>query len=394
MDSTFFVDLKRRIGFDSRDAENIHRLWSAVAPSTQDLANRFQQWLLSDLEVRAVLAGGAPQIDTLRRAFVAWLTDVFTGAYDFEYFDRRIDIGRTHVQLGLSQHNMFIAMETIWRDLQGVVRSTGLPNAEEMLASLHRLLTLDMAVMLESFKKYYSQKVRDEERSVAAEQLTRSEHLAQLGQLAASLAHEIKNPLAGISGAIQVLRDQMDSGDPRQSVIREILGQIDRLDATVKDLLVYARPRQPQFQPCDMVTSMHRALKMIRQAEAMRPVPVTVHAEPNVPPVPVDVRQIEQLIMNLLFNAAHACKAGGSIDAKISSADRKVVLEIVDTGSGMSPEVLAKAFEPFFTTKSKGTGLGLPICKRIVEAHGGSIEMQSQPGQGTRVTVKLPQVWS
>lgn len=394
MDSTFFVNLKQRIGFDRHDAETIRELWEVIAPVAVELETRFHQWLLNDPEARVIFSGGPPQIEAQRRAFATWLQDLFTGSYDFEYFDRRIDIGRTHVRIGLPQHQMITAMERVWQELRDRIRAADLPDTEEKLASLHRLLTLELAVMLESYKKYYSQQVRDEERSVAAEKLTRSEHLAQLGQLSASLAHEIKNPLAGISGAIQVLRDQMHEGDPRQSVIREILSQINRLDATVKDLLVYARPRQPQFQPCDMVTATHRALKLIREAESIRAVPVTIHAETNVPPVPVDPRQIEQLIMNLLFNAAHACKSFGSIDMRISSADRKVVLEIIDTGSGMTPEVMGKAFEPFYTTRAKGTGLGLPICKRIVEVHGGTIEMESEPGKGTRVTVTLPQIWS
>lgn len=394
VDSTFFIDLKRRIGFDREDADHIHGLWELIEPSAEAIGDRFHEWLLRDPSARAVFTGGEEQIDRQRQAFSAWLADLFQGAYDFEYFHRRIDIGRTHVRVGLPQHHMFTAMQVVWEDLIRALRQAGVTADDERVGSLHRLLTLETAVMLESYKNYYSQRVREEERSVAEEKLTRSEHLAQLGQLAASLAHEIKNPLAGISGAIQVLRDQMDGDDPRQPVIREILAQINRLDATVKDLLVYARPRPPEYRPCDLVATTHRVFKLIREAAPVRNVPVKIKAEPQVPPVPVDVRQIEQLVMNLLLNAAHACKNGGAIEVNISCADRRVFVEIADTGVGMVPEVRNRAFEPFFTTKAKGTGLGLPICRKIVEAHGGRMELVSEPGKGTTVWFELPQVWS
>jgi two-component system NtrC family sensor kinase len=294
----------------------------------------------------------------------------------------------------MPQHYMLTAMEMVWEILGEVVRDSNAPDPEAKLASLHRLLALETAVMLESYKEVYSQRLREEERTVAEEKLTQSEHLAQIGQLAASLAHEIKNPLAGISGAIQVLRDQMEGEDPRHAVIREILAQISRLDATVKDLLVYARPRPPEYRPCDLAATTHRVVKVVREGASVRAVPIAVHAETQVPPVPVDPRQVEQLIMNLVLNAAQACKMGGRVDVFVSSFDRTAVLEVVDHGAGMTPEVLAKAFEPFFTTKAKGTGLGLPICKKIVEAHKGSITLDSQPGKGTRVRVELPQAWS
>jgi signal transduction histidine kinase len=135
-------------------------------------------------------------------------------------------------------------------------------------------------------------------------------------------------------------------------------------------------------------------LKVVREAASLRAVPIAVHAESPVPPVPVDPRQVEQLIMNLMLNAAQACKMGGRVDVYLSSVDRTAVLEVVDQGVGMTSEVRERAFEPFFTTKAKGTGLGLPICRKIVEAHRGTITLDSRPGQGTRVRVELPQVWT
>lgn len=396
MDDVLFDQLKQRIGFSLADAENVHALGRVLGDALPSISDTFHYWVVGDPSARAVFTGDEAQIERQRRAFTRWLGELFTGGYDADYFRRRIEIGRVHVRVGLPQHHMFTAMEMVWQEMRtaAAAKRADLPEIDDKLCSLHKLLTLETTVMLESYKEQYAARVREEERTAAEEQLTRSEHLAQIGQLAASLAHEIKNPLAGISGAIQVLRDQMDPADPRQPVIREILAQIGRLDATVKDLLVYSRPRPPEYRPCDLPATVNRVLKLIGDATALRSVPMSLHVEPQVPPVPVDVRQIEQVIMNLLFNAAHACKAGGTIRIHVSAAERRVILEVIDSGIGMTDEVAAKAFEPFYTTKARGTGLGLPICKKIVEGHGGTINLRSEPGLGTTVRVELPQVWA
>ncbi len=393
MDEGWFEQLKRRVRFGPDDVLNVRSMAATLVPLIPQVSDRFHRWLVEDASARAVFTGGQPQLEAQRRAFAAWLADLVEGAYDAAYFRRRIEIGRTHVRVGLPQHHMFTAMEIVWQELSGVVRAAGLPESESRLGSLHKLLSLETAVMLESYKERYSERVREEERTFAEERLTRAEHLAQIGQLAASLAHEIKNPLAGISGAIQVIRDGLPEDDSRQPVIREILSQIDRLDATVKDLLVYARPRPPEFRPLDLAAVVSRVLKLMGDAAVMRQVRVQVRNEPDVPPIPADTRQIEQLIMNLLFNAAHASRPGSAIEVAVSSRDRRVRMEVRDRGQGMTPEVCARAFEPFFTTRAKGTGLGLPICRKIVDAHGGTIELSSRPGVGTTVAVELPAVW-
>jgi signal transduction histidine kinase len=232
--------------------------------------------------------------------------------------------------------------------------------------------------------------VRTEERNMAEEKLTRAEHLAEIGQLAASLAHEIKNPLAGISGAIQVIRDAMAPDDPQRGIIREILGQIDRLDAAVRDLLIYSRPRPPALVPCDLSAILMRVVSFMRDAPALRRVRVRCITAPDLPRVAADEGQITQLIINLLDNAAHASEEKGAVELRLESDGAEVSLRVRDRGQGMEPAVRDRVFEPFYTTKARGTGLGLPICRKIVEAHGGRIELDSQPGAGTEVTVRLP----
>jgi signal transduction histidine kinase len=328
------------------------------------------------------------RMNRLRVALTAWLKELFGGRYDEAYWAHRAQIGRTHVQVGLSQHHMVAAMQIVWEELEATVRRAAPPEADKKLSSLHKLLMLELGAMLESYKEAYSEQVRQIERAAVRERLTRAEHLAQIGALAASLAHEIKNPLAGISGAIQVIRDAMRSNDPHRPIIAEILRQISRLDGTVKDLLVYARPKPPRIQDCRLERVIERVLAVVRgDVEQTK---VTVEVTGEAPPIEADELQVEQLLLNLVINAIQASTAGGVVKLTIATTKKGARLTVEDAGHGMDAEVCRRAFEPFYTTKAKGTGLGLPICQKIAEAHGGTIAVRSAVGQGTTVSVELP----
>ena len=324
------------------------------------------------------------------REFSSWLNAVFEGRFDQARSDLLLRVGAAHVRARVPQHFIVTAIEVVWRELDRVIRRADPPGVTEKLASLHKLLMLELAIMLESYKEAHSELVRKSERTAVAEKLTRAEHLGRIGQLAASLAHEIKNPLAGISGAIQIIRDAMSPDDPHQPIVTEILGQIKRLDATVKDLLMYARPTPRQAAEFPLGEVVTRALKVLREEPALQRVRVEYMPVPDHATVLADDRQLEQLIINLLINAAHASDDGGVINVAVTPDTDRISLTVEDTGRGMTPEVRDQAFEPFFTTKAKGTGLGLSICRRIVEAHGGSIELESAVDVGTVVTVILP----
>ncbi len=392
MGDSLFEEMQRRVGFCALDAANIRSLAGYVLPHKEQVGDAFYEWLFADPMAVRIFTGGAEQRARQRRIFVKWYEELFGGVYDEAYFRSRVSIGHTHVRVGLPQHYMFIAMEFVWQETTNILLAAPLHDAERhvKMASLHKLLALELCMMLESYRDSYTSKIREEERSVAEEKLTRSEHLATIGQLAASLAHEIKNPLAGISGAIQVIRDGMHPDDPHRGVIHEILGQIDRLDAAVKDLLVYSRPRPPKLSPCDLSNVVVRMVKLMRDAHVFQRIPIECHQPPVLPHIAADTGHLEQLIMNLLMNAAQACREGQGIRVELGSDDHCVRLRIIDSGSGMDEMIAARAFEPFFTTKAKGTGLGLPICRKIVDAHGGTITLQSKPDVGTQVTVEFP----
>jgi len=236
-----------------------------------------------------------------------------------------------------------------------------------------------------------------------AEQLKRADRLATVGELAAGIAHEIKNPLAGIAGATQILARDFAEDDPRKSVTQEILKLIERLDTTIRDLLDFARPSPPQSVLTDLGDLMSRTLFLVeRMPERIKQgVEIVVDLDPEMPGVPVDPDQVRQVFLNVAVNAVQAMPQGGTLTinmraeadpglAEIHPAGDYVMVSFADTGSGIEEDKRRSIFTPFVTTKSKGTGLGLAITMRIVEQHGGRITVESTVGEGSVFRIYLP----
>ena len=226
-----------------------------------------------------------------------------------------------------------------------------------------------------------SDRVRMEER------LRTQASLATLGEMAAVIAHEVKNPLAGVRGAIQVIGGRLPTGSTDGAVIRDILARIDALNELMKDLLLFARPPRPQWAPVEVRSLVARTADHLARDPALR----LVHVEIDGPALPIsaDAEMLRIVFHNLLVNAAHAMRGEGSIQVAVTVAEAVCHITVADSGPGIPAELLEKIFVPFFTTKSRGSGLGLPTAKRLVEVHGGTIAIASTP-TGTTVTVSLP----
>jgi len=380
------------IGFTEADQANVRSLAHIVQPHIPSIVRRFYQVLLKHPQARQVFQGGDEQITRQQELLAKWLREVFSEAVDGRYLKARFQIGITHVRVGLPPRYMLMGMEVVWQELGRVVRGTKVSGAEDKLASLHKLLMMELAVMVQSYQISDAERIRASERDAVAAQLIRAEHLAEIGQLAASLAHEIKNPLAGISGAIQIIGAAMRPDDPHREIVREILFQIGRLDFTVRDLLLYARPSPPVPQELKMDALLQRVLVLLREEPDVRRVRVEFEPKNGQAILHADEAQMEQLLMNLIINAAHASPEGATIQVSLHELNFYTRLVVRDSGHGMKPEVIERALEPFYTTKAKGTGLGLAICRRIAEAHGGTITLDSEVGKGTTVCVELPRV--
>jgi signal transduction histidine kinase len=205
---------------------------------------------------------------------------------------------------------------------------------------------------------------------------------------------------------MQVLAEDYPVDDPKREIIEEMLSQLRRLDNTVKDLLSFARPASPEPIPCNPNDLAERALFFIRQQARNSQVAIVTDYGANLPQVNVDCQQIQQVVLNIALNAVQAMHEEGTLTVKTSAISHQpsgvsggsappaeydcVEVAVSDTGKGIPPDDHKKIFQPFFTTKHRGTGLGLPICQRIVEQHGGFIYIESELGKGTTVTVRLP----
>jgi signal transduction histidine kinase len=219
---------------------------------------------------------------------------------------------------------------------------------------------------------------------------TATRQVAAVGELAASIAHEIKNPLAGISCALQVLAETSPAADARRPVIDEVLAQVRRLDRTVRDLLVFARPISPQPAPVSVAETAEWVRANIQSLPSFARVRVVQDIRPDAEQVSADPQLLRDVMLNLFLNAADAMPDGGTITVRSTREGPLVAVEVRDTGAGIPPGVRELLFRPFFTTKTRGTGLGLSICRKIVEAHGGRITVDSEVGRGTAILIHMP----
>jgi two-component system, LuxR family, sensor kinase FixL len=211
--------------------------------------------------------------------------------------------------------------------------------------------------------------------------------LTRLGQMAAVVAHEVKNPLTGIRGAVQIIGSRLPPGSRDGEVIKEIVSRIDALNDLMKDLLLFARPPQPRLAPVDPMSVLATVVGLVRQDPTASEVAIEVAG--SSPAISADAELLKLILQNLLLNAVHAMQGKGSIQMSVGTANAMCTITVADSGPGIPPEVREKLFTPFFTTKSRGTGLGLSTARRFIEAQGGSIEIECPPAGGTTAILHL-----
>lgn len=220
------------------------------------------------------------------------------------------------------------------------------------------------------------------------EQLREQTALARLGEMAAVVAHEVRNPLAGVRAAIQTLQRRFARGSADAEMTAQIITRIDGLNDLMNELLLFARPPQPRLAPVRVEALVGSTAELLNVDPAMREIRVEV--EGSCAPISADAELLKIVFTNLIMNSGQAMKGSGTIRVKVGSTDGFCRIAFIDTGPGMPPDVRAKAFTPFFTTKKSGTGLGLATAKRLVEALSGTIAIACPSEGGTIVTVQLP----
>jgi len=231
---------------------------------------------------------------------------------------------------------------------------------------------------------------------MAREETVRSEKLASVGLLAAGMAHEIGTPLASVMGYTEILAQELAQNPAHADYLARIQDGCSRIDRIVKGVLEYARPKVAACERFDVVPLIQQTVELLQHQGVLKKVTVSLKADKSPPLLVLDPYQLQQVLINLLINAADAMPQGGTVEFAIETVDddRSVILTVRDNGTGIAPENLNKLFDPFFTTKEpgKGTGLGLAIVARIVDSWGGRIAVQSKLGQGSCFAVQLPLV--
>jgi len=263
--------------------------------------------------------------------------------------------------------------------------------------SLWSIIPLGMAILavgiLGMAAIFYNQNSHLREIKVLETEVARREHLSALGNLAASIAHEVRNPLNAISMGLQRLNSEFHPTQDEENYSRFIglmRGEVQRLNSIVEQFLSLARPLDLKPEPVRIDELLQELALLVKADAESSKVEIRVATSPGLPKVKADVNYLKQLLLNLILNGIQAMPNGGTLSLGANASRGKLLLTVTDAGAGIPSEILPRIFEPYFTTKASGSGLGLAIARRIVEAHGGTIEVKSEVGQGTHFHISLP----
>jgi signal transduction histidine kinase len=376
---TFLENIKIYVGFDASSSDALREAHPLLSPHFGPIIDDFYATIEAHPGARAAITGGAAQIARLKLSLLKWIDEVFLGPHDEAYFERRARIGRMHVQINLPQVYMLTAMDRIRVQSLGVIRAASrLPveTAERMITALHQILDMELAIMLETYREDLEAKNRTAER------------LATIGQFAAGIGHELRNPLGVVESSAYLLARRLEMlkvSDPNITKhVEKITAEVQRSNKTINDLLELARnrPLTRRRLGADFLVS-----QAIAAAHLPAAVDVQVSGAAEVK-VDADPDQLPRVVANLLINAGQAMDGKGRVWIDVRREGEDAILRVRDEGPGVPAEVRGRIFEALFTTKAKGTGLGLALCRRIVEAHGGKLTLEpSAAGAAFQITI-------
>jgi signal transduction histidine kinase len=259
-----------------------------------------------------------------------------------------------------------------------------------LLSQRERERTVELQKTARGLEESYQKLRLQSERIIAVEeQLRRAEKLSTLGEMAAVLAHEIRNPLGSIRGTAEILKDDYRPGDPKHEFIEIQIRETERLNRVVEDFLRMARPQPSEMTRCSLVEELETVVTLVSRDALDRGVALFLEPFPGEAIVRANGEKLRQAFLNIVINALQATPARGRVEISLRKADSGFEIRFRDSGTGIDADAQARIFEPFFTTKPDGTGLGLAVTKKIIEGHGGTLAVESEPGKGTVVTVKL-----
>jgi PAS domain S-box-containing protein len=336
-------------------------------------------------EMRYALDQAAIVATTDHRGLITYANDKFC---EISKYSRDELLGQDHRIINSGYHSKEFIRD-LWRTIaQGRVWRGELRNRAKD-GSIYWVDTTIVPFLDERGKPWQYLSIRSDitQRKAAEEQLRAQAALTQLGQLAAVVAHEVRNPLAGIRGSLQVLESRLPEEMRERAIIGAMIDRIDHLNAKVDDLLAFARPTRPKLQAVELRAVLADAAAGARAATGPGCPAIDIRGQHTT--VRADPEMLRAIVLNLLLNACQASD-GEMVEIVTTTEARLCHIAILDRGPGISPEVHDRVFEPFFTTKRGGTGLGLAIVKRLMELQGGTVSLGPREGGGTTATVTLP----
>ena len=375
----FFQEIRDYIGFDHDDEETLQSLHDLVEPHFASVVNAFYDALWLNPRTRMVFSG-PEQVERLRATLMLWLERVFAGPYDEDYFKQRLRIGKVHVDVGLLPHFMFGAMNVVRSSLIHIILDhcqQDDPLQEQKIGAINRILDLELTIMVQS----YWDVMMDLKLQLPT-------------ALATGLAHEIRNPLNSINLNVTLLDRRLRNLEEDTSGIEPVLdvmrSEIRRIRGLTSEIMDFAKP-------IEIAPAWHSASSLIRDLTTLHAPTLEVHQirlETSVigeDMIWCDIDRLTQILVNLITNAVEAIdEHGGTITLTVDNQTDGTRILLTDDGEGMAPGMRYKIFDLFYTTKAAGTGLGLPIVAKIVDAHQGAIDVVSHKDMGTTFTIYLP----
>lgn len=381
MDFAQFENTKRYVEFDERSVAALRAFHPIAEPHFQRIVDDFYDAIERHPDARRAITGGKSQILRLKQTLIAWLGAVLSGPYDEQFLAAHSRIGQVHVRIALPQEYMFTAINRIRSRLFEVAQDAIADPAELRLTTLAvgQILDLELAIMLDTYREDLAEKIRT------------SERLATIGQLAASIGHELRNPLGIVESSLFLMRQRLDKlgiddalvGKHRDKIFRQVkqCGQI------ITNLLDLARDRPPRRRRVSLGSVLEHA---IENAGLPKDLNVIVAVDPDLE-IDADAADLTHVIVNLLSNASQAQNGAGKVELTGERYKGGTAFFVQDDGPGIPADIQHKVFDALFTTKARGTGLGLALCRRIVQGHGGELGLVPS-ARGARFRIWIPDV--
>ena len=377
--SGMLAELIEYVGFTCDDARLLLRMGPAIRLAFPDIVREFYDTIDRTPGARRVFSG-TEQRQRLERTLYAWMEGLIAGRYDEPWFEQRSRIGRMHVRIDLSQRYMLTSMNLVRAGMHAALGAQHWPSEEASKGhrALDRILDIELAIMLETYRESYLERQRA------------SERLAAIGQIAASIGHELRNPLAVMETSLHLLERKL-ADEKALRHAKRIGEQLAVSGTIISDLLEMARDRPPERVSVDVAA-------LVENARAGVPVPegveIRISVASDIARATFDRGQLRQVLVNLMQNGAQAIARGpsrrGTVEVRVTRDDRTLVIVVEDEGPGLSLEARANLFQALFTTSATGFGLGLALVKRVIDAHGGTVIGDNGPRGGARFEIRLP----